>query len=235
MIAPNRFELNEAQARAVTHGSGSAVCGPMLVIAGAGSGKTSTLAHRVAHLVSEGVDPARVLLLTFSRRAAQELERRVGRVPGCETSARVRSSADVSLGRNFSWHRRADSSRVRRAPRSGSELHHSRPRRFGRPDGVGQACARRRRRDEHAFPRSRDLPGNLLACRERGIDVARSARMTGIRGVLRIRTVARSICRLCRRQAGAADPGFRRPADLLGGHDARAGVRGGSRRSSSIT
>jgi DNA helicase II / ATP-dependent DNA helicase PcrA len=50
------------------------------MIAGAGSGKTNTLAHRVAHLVRSGADPQRMLLLTFSRRAAQEMERRVGRV-----------------------------------------------------------------------------------------------------------------------------------------------------------
>jgi DNA helicase-2/ATP-dependent DNA helicase PcrA len=51
--------------------------GPLLVIAGAGTGKTMTLAHRVAHLVIEGVDPERVLLLTFTRRAAEEMTRRV--------------------------------------------------------------------------------------------------------------------------------------------------------------
>ena len=50
------------------------------VIAGAGSGKTNTLAHRVAHLILNGADPQRMLLLTFSRRAAQEMERRVGSV-----------------------------------------------------------------------------------------------------------------------------------------------------------
>ena len=72
MAAPNRIELNEAQRRAVMHGGGKAPCGPLLVIAGAGSGKTNMLAHRVAHLVGEGADPARMLLLTFSRRAAQE-------------------------------------------------------------------------------------------------------------------------------------------------------------------
>ena len=54
--------------------------GPLLVIAGAGSGKTLTLAARVARLVLAGADPARILLLTFSRRAALEMERRVGRV-----------------------------------------------------------------------------------------------------------------------------------------------------------
>jgi len=52
----------------------------MLVIAGAGSGKTSTLAYRVAHLVAAGADPQRILLLTFSRRAAAEMERRAGQV-----------------------------------------------------------------------------------------------------------------------------------------------------------
>jgi DNA helicase-2/ATP-dependent DNA helicase PcrA len=50
------------------------------VIAGAGSGKTKTLAHRVAHLVVSGVDPHRILLLTFTRRAAEEMIRRVKRI-----------------------------------------------------------------------------------------------------------------------------------------------------------
>ena len=52
----------------------------MLVIAGAGSGKTNTLAHRVAKLILDGTDPQRILLLTFSRRAAVEMERRAGQV-----------------------------------------------------------------------------------------------------------------------------------------------------------
>jgi len=72
--------LNDAQRRAALHGSGDEAARPLLVIAGAGTGKTSTLAHRVAHLVAGGADPQRVLLLTFSRRAAAELERRVGKV-----------------------------------------------------------------------------------------------------------------------------------------------------------
>src|SRR5665213_1618451 len=50
--------------------------GPLLIIAGAGTGKTNTLAHRVAHLTMNGVDPARILMLTFTRRAAQEMRRR---------------------------------------------------------------------------------------------------------------------------------------------------------------
>lgn len=73
--------LNEAQRSAVLHGAGQPA-GPLLVIAGAGSGKTSTLAHRVAHLVAEGADADRILMLTFSRRAADEMTRRVERLLG---------------------------------------------------------------------------------------------------------------------------------------------------------
>ncbi len=74
--------LNDAQRAAVEHGigSGGVTSGPLLVIAGAGSGKTLTLASRVARLVLAGADPNRVLLLTFSRRAASEMALRVGRV-----------------------------------------------------------------------------------------------------------------------------------------------------------
>jgi superfamily I DNA/RNA helicase len=76
-------ELNQEQRHAVEHGvkSGSAKnTGPLLVIAGAGSGKTKTLAHRVAHLIVNGIDPHRILLLTFSRRAAAEMTGRVRRI-----------------------------------------------------------------------------------------------------------------------------------------------------------
>ncbi|MEK6600800.1 MAG: ATP-dependent helicase, partial [Candidatus Binatota bacterium] len=66
-----RKELNEAQFEAVT-----AAEGPLLVIAGAGTGKTRTLVFRVAHLVEIGVDPRSILLLTFTRRAAEEMLRR---------------------------------------------------------------------------------------------------------------------------------------------------------------
>ena len=73
--------LNDEQRAAVEHGIGAhATAAALLVIAGAGSGKTMTLAARVARLVLAGADPQRILLLTFSRRAAQEMERRVGRV-----------------------------------------------------------------------------------------------------------------------------------------------------------
>lgn len=70
--------LNDGQRRAVLHGAGEAAPAPLLVVAGAGTGKTSTLAHRVARLFRDGADPQRLLLLTFSRRAAATLERRAG-------------------------------------------------------------------------------------------------------------------------------------------------------------
>ena len=76
-------KLNERQREAVIHGVGSSrdiVGGPLLIIAGAGSGKTNTLAHRVAHLIVNGADPRRILLMTFSRRAASEMARRVERI-----------------------------------------------------------------------------------------------------------------------------------------------------------
>lgn len=74
--------LNTEQRRAVEHGVGLASPPPLLVIAGAGSGKTNTLAHRVAHLIVNGADPRRILLMTFSRRAASEMSRRVERIAG---------------------------------------------------------------------------------------------------------------------------------------------------------
>jgi DNA helicase-2/ATP-dependent DNA helicase PcrA len=68
-------DLNDRQREAVLHGDG-----PLLVIAGAGSGKTKTLVARVAHLIETGTDPDRILLLTFSRRASSEMLRRAGSV-----------------------------------------------------------------------------------------------------------------------------------------------------------
>ncbi len=65
-------QLNPQQHAAVTHGEA-----PLLIIAGAGTGKTTTLAHRVAWQIMSGIDPARILLLTFTRRAAAEMLRRV--------------------------------------------------------------------------------------------------------------------------------------------------------------
>jgi DNA helicase-2/ATP-dependent DNA helicase PcrA len=75
-------ELNEQQHAAVT-----AVPGPSLVIAGAGSGKTRTLTYRVAFLIEQGIFPERILLLTFTNKAAREMMRRVADLLGQETGA----------------------------------------------------------------------------------------------------------------------------------------------------
>ena len=75
--------LNADQRRAATFGIGDEAAdaaGPLLIIAGAGSGKTTTLASRVANLIVNGTDPGRILLLTFSRRAALEMTDRVRRI-----------------------------------------------------------------------------------------------------------------------------------------------------------
>jgi DNA helicase-2/ATP-dependent DNA helicase PcrA len=72
-----RAELNAEQAAAATFGTG-----PLLIIAGAGTGKTRTLTYRVADLLQRGVPPERILLLTFTRRAAQEMLSRVERLVG---------------------------------------------------------------------------------------------------------------------------------------------------------
>ncbi len=78
-------ELNPQQREAVTYGEG-----PLLIIAGAGSGKTRTLACRVAHLIASGVPPERTLLLTFTRRAAQEMLDRAASAIGKDESATAR-------------------------------------------------------------------------------------------------------------------------------------------------
>jgi DNA helicase II / ATP-dependent DNA helicase PcrA len=86
--------LNNVQRKAASFGEpvvdGPMRARPLLIIAGAGTGKTSTLAHRVAHLVLNGVDPSRIMLLTFTRRAAIEMRRRTLEI--------LRKATDDTLG-----------------------------------------------------------------------------------------------------------------------------------------
>lgn len=89
--------LNAEQRQAVEHGDGGVAC-PLLVIAGAGSGKTNTLAHRVAHLIVNGADPRRILLMTFSRRATAEMTKRVERI-----AARVMGDRAAVLTEGLNW------------------------------------------------------------------------------------------------------------------------------------
>src|SRR3974390_1153841 len=80
MSAAYLEKLNQEQRLAVEHGIGTTEADDNrapLILAGAGTGKTNTLAHRVVHLILNGADPRRILLMTFSRRAAAEMTRRV--------------------------------------------------------------------------------------------------------------------------------------------------------------
>src|SRR5262245_42682032 len=100
MVATSVFEsLNTAQREAVLHGEpltvGGLAAGPLLVIAGAGTGKTSTLAHRVAYLLLAGVAPERMLLLTFTRRAALEMTRRAQQAIAAASAATRTGSPDA--------------------------------------------------------------------------------------------------------------------------------------------
>jgi len=72
---PYETALNPSQLEAVTH-----TAGPLLVIAGAGSGKTRTLTYRAAYLVEKGVSPSAILLLTFTRKSSQEMLRRAAQL-----------------------------------------------------------------------------------------------------------------------------------------------------------
>ena len=161
-------KLNPQQRRAVEHGgSALAEAGPLLIIAGAGSGKTNTLAHRVAHLIVSGADPRRMLLLTFSRRAAAEMSRRVEHITagamrerGDATTASISWSGTfhaigarllreyaerIGLDRAFTIHDREDSADLMNLIRHDLGYSHNR----------------------EAFPGQEHLPGDLFARRQR--------------------------------------------------------------------
>src|SRR3954469_23761982 len=112
--------LNPDQLDAVVHGDG-----PLLVVAGAGSGKTRVLTHRIAHLVHEGVHPSRILAITFTNKAADEMRQRVAALVGPVTRAMwvstfhsacvriLRANADrLGYPRQFSIYDQADSVRL---------------------------------------------------------------------------------------------------------------------------
>jgi DNA helicase-2/ATP-dependent DNA helicase PcrA len=201
--------LNEAQREAVVHTEHDGAPAPLLIIAGAGSGKTNTLAHRVAHLVHEGADPYRLLLLTFSRRAATELERRAGRalaamfdakgnehrvsIPWAGTfhsvAARLlREYAErVGLVASFTIHDRADSEDLMAVVRQDLKIDVT----------------------KKALPGKRNVSCDLLACRQRPDRLSRCA----ARSLSVVRELGIGIECLVRRlrgcEASAARPGFR--------------------------
>lgn len=144
-----RHDPTPAQQAAIAHGDS-----PLLVIAGAGTGKTATLARRVAQLIGSGADPTRILLLTFTRRAAVELERRAGHMVARHLAQRgqdamislpwagtfhsagaklLRSFAtDIGLAANFTIHDRGDSEDLMALARQGLGIDVTR-RRFPSP------------------------------------------------------------------------------------------------------
>jgi DNA helicase-2/ATP-dependent DNA helicase PcrA len=101
--------LNIVQRKAVEYGVSDGregqISGPLLIIAGAGTGKTNTLAHRVAHLILNGTVPERVLLLTFTRRAAAEMTRRAQRILAAARGAQglrvPRATGEISWSGTF--------------------------------------------------------------------------------------------------------------------------------------
>jgi DNA helicase-2/ATP-dependent DNA helicase PcrA len=103
LIRPSpAVDLNPEQRLAVEHGIGDPQGpGPLLVVAGAGSGKTAMLAHRVAALILAGADPKRIMLATFSRRAAAELGRRVERLLARRLAPEVAAAATPAYAGTF--------------------------------------------------------------------------------------------------------------------------------------
>src|SRR5262245_13079164 len=111
-------DLTPAQQEAVSHFEG-----PLLILAGPGSGKTRVITRRVAHLLQQGVRPGNILAITFTNKAANEMRQRVEAiVPGCRVwistfhalGARLlRQYADrLSLDRNFTIYDQADRTRL---------------------------------------------------------------------------------------------------------------------------
>jgi len=90
--------LNPAQRSAAAYGiDAEEGPPPLLIAAGAGTGKTKTLAHRVARLILGGADPRRLLLLTFTRRAALEMTRRAQQILGASQRGRAAGGAEAAL------------------------------------------------------------------------------------------------------------------------------------------
>jgi superfamily I DNA/RNA helicase len=119
-ISSGLESLNDEQRTAARHHSG-----PLLVIAGAGTGKTKSVAARVANLIAMGADPGRILLLTFTRRSAEEMIRRAGAVVGESIAKQVQggtfmrwlTDSCAHMARVSDW-ARTSSSWIRATPRT---------------------------------------------------------------------------------------------------------------------
>jgi DNA helicase-2/ATP-dependent DNA helicase PcrA len=116
--------LNPVQLEAVTHAGG-----PVLVVAGAGSGKTRVLTHRIAHLIREGTSPFAIIAITFTNKAAAEMKKRVGELVGSSVAEKMwvstfhsacvrilrRESHNLGIRSSFSIYDASDSDRLIRA------------------------------------------------------------------------------------------------------------------------
>ena len=116
--------LNPVQREAVTHAAG-----PVLVVAGAGSGKTRVLTHRIAHLIAEGTSPFAIIAITFTNKAAAEMKKRVGELIGSSVADKMwvstfhsacvrilrRESHNLGIRSSFSIYDASDTDRLIRA------------------------------------------------------------------------------------------------------------------------
>src|SRR5689334_4944864 len=93
---PLQFPLNAAQREAVRYDSA-----PLLVLAGAGSGKTRVITAKIAHLVERGVDPARIVAITFTNKAAREMRERARDALGRAGAADAASAVTISTFHSF--------------------------------------------------------------------------------------------------------------------------------------
>ena len=230
-----RAERRSSARRSSTASAKRGAPAPLLVIAGAGTGKTMTLAARVARLVLAGADPQRMLLLTFSRRAAQEMERRAGRVLHAGAGLRARRSARRACPgpAPSTASARACCASYAGAIGLADAVHDPRPRRRRGPDGPGAPGAGPGR-DHEALPAEGHLPGDLLA----------RASTAGRRSAQVLQTsypwcagwedeLKQLFGAYVRGQAAAARARLRRPAAVLAADDGRAGAgRGASARAS---
>ena len=139
------MSLTQAQYEAAT-----AIEGPLLIIAGAGTGKTRTLVYRVAHLIDQGVDPRSILLLTFTRRAAEEMLRRASLLIDSRCSQVAggtfhsfanlvlrKSGRHIDLSPSFTIMDRPDSEDVIQLIRTDMGLNHQRKTLSAQTDGGG--------------------------------------------------------------------------------------------------